>query len=248
MKIHKIAPLALTVVSLTAWRLHAQAGPSSWTGQAEESVAVLAGKAVRMSALPQRLTASAAGVDAAAADDIPGVRETVRRLAINVARTCADGQPRYVLHSDGPKNGPSVSAAADSLQSDYLYPQASGLRLALDGGGPGAALSIGAAGGTMRVLGTIAAEEGACREYPDTSARLEIASSVAVALSVEPRTGIFRPACYRDPINGFYKLDTWTVLTVSFPQEALTVKTADSAPFPDKETCLEFYGRLKTGR
>lgn len=192
--------------------------------------------------------ALAVAAAAPASADAPGIRETVRSLTISASRTCPGGQPHYALYSIAPKYGPSVSAAGDSLNSDYLYPEANGLLLTLAGDGPGAQLSIGAAGGAMRVLGTIAAEEGPCREYPNASARVEPASGAAIALSVEPRTGIFRPACYHDPINGFYKLDTWTVLTVSFPQEALTVKTADSKAFGDKDKCLDFYGRLKAVR
>ncbi|MDE2141437.1 MAG: hypothetical protein KGJ84_03355 [Elusimicrobia bacterium] len=246
MKFHVLASLALAAACLAAWPRRVQARPLSWTGEAEDSVAEFAGKAASLEAL-QKPRAEAAN-SAAMSADIPGVRETVRSLKASFTRTCVGGLPRYALYPVSQEYGPSVSAAADSLQSDYLYPQMNNLLLTLAGDGPGAALSIGAPDGARRVLGTIAPEGTPCREYPAADVRLDVATGVAVVLSVEPRTGIFRPACYHDPINGFYKLDTWTILTVAFPQETMTIKTADGASFPDKEKCLNYYGRLKTGR
>lgn len=180
--------------------------------------------------------------------DVPGVREDVRSLAVSVARGCDGAIPRYQLASVSASLGPVLSAAASTLDSSYLYPASSGLSLALRGDGPGAELAIIPANGAAHALGTIAAEAGPCRPYPNASVRLEPAANLAAALSVMPRTGIFRPACYKDPINGFRKLDTWTVLTLSFPVETLTVRVEDSRSFPDERSCREYYARLAAGR
>ena len=202
---------------------------------AEDSIAAFSKKAAELRSLPR-------------GSDVPGIRETVRRLEIHVTRSCVGTAPRYVLEPVSAKLGPSLPAYADSLESFYFYPREAGLRLELAGDGPGAALSIGSADGAMRALGTIAHEEGPCRPYSSVLAQLEVASAVTATISVTPRTGIFRPACYKDPINGFHKLDTWTTLTLIFPQEIMAVKIADGKSFHDKQSCLDYHERARTIR
>ena len=211
----------------------AQDGDSSWAAAAMSQ----AGQALK----------SADASPAAPTRDIPKIRESARRMTVSVSITCADGQARYSLRPISAALGPSFSAYANSLQSDSFYPQENGLSLALKDDGDGAALWIGRSGAEMRKLGGIATGAGACRgrdDYVD----LSLDGAVSAGLSVEPRTGIFRPACYKDIINGFYKLDTWTILTLAFPQEALTVKVKDSEPFPDEGACRAFYERVKASR
>lgn len=181
--------------------------------------------------------------------DVAGVRETVRKLTVSVARTCGADGPRYVLQPVAADLGPSLSVSGDSLDSDYLYPQENGLQLVLAGDAPGAALSVRSSGGEARALGTVAAPAtGPCSPYPMSSVEVRLAQGVSAEISVEPRTGIFRPACYKDIINGFYKLDTWTVLTLAFPQETMTVKAKDGMSFPDEPQCRAFYARLMKAR
>ena len=213
----------------------AQAQTDAEFSRAEESVAVFYRKSAELRSLPQ-------------GPDVPGIRETVRRLEIHVSRTCVGTAPRYALKPVAPDLGPSLPAYADSLTSWYFYPNEAGLRLDLAGDGPGAALSIGSAEGTLHALGTIAHEEGPCRPYSSVQARLEIAAGVTATISVAPRTGFFRPACYKDPINGFHKLYTWTVLTIVLPQETLTVRTADGMSFHNKQSCLDYYERAKANQ
>jgi hypothetical protein len=227
-------------VALILWALgtmpcRAQTPAEPEFARVEESVAALAKKASELRSLPQ-------------GPDVPGIRETVRRLEIHVSRTCIGTAPRYALKPVAPDLGPSLPAYADSLTSWYFYPNEAGLRLDLAGDGPGAALSIGSAEGALHALGTIAHEEGPCRPYSSVQARLEIAAGVAATISVAPRTGFFRPACYKDPINGFHKLDTWTVLTIVLPQETLTVRTADGMSFHNKQSCLDYYERAKANQ
>lgn len=180
--------------------------------------------------------------------DAPEIRERVRRLAVHVSRTCAGTDARYELQPVSADLGPSLSAEAGALKSDYFYPKDAGLSLELSGDGPGAALSVRSEQGPPRRLGTLAREEGPCRPYPSVLAGLETAGGVSATISVEPRTGFFRPACYKDPVNGFHKLDIWTVLTLIFPQEIMTVKSADGMSFRDKQSCLDYYERARTNR
>lgn len=180
----------------------------------------------------------------AASADVPGVREEVRSLEVSVSRTCVGNGPRYALYPITAGMGPALSATAASLQSSYLYPLENGLSLSLSGDGPGAALAITSADGAASVLGTIIPEEGPCREYPAATARIALASGVSAALLVQPRTGILRPACYKDIINGYYKLDTWTVLTLSSSGQTMMVRTKDSAAFRDEGACRAYYARL----
>ncbi len=183
---------------------------------------------------------------ASAPADVAGVRETVRKLTVSVSRTCGAEGPRYALQPVSADLGPALSASGESLSSEYLYPQESGLQLVLAGDAPGAALSVRSRGGEARALGTIMGPEPrqSCSPYPMSSVEVRLAPGVAASISVAPRTGIFRPACYKDIINGFYKLATWTILTLAFPQETLTVKTKDGMSFPDEPQCRAFYARL----
>jgi len=183
----------------------------------------------------------------AAPVDIPGVRESVRSLAVGLTRTCERGRPRYTFAPIASGDGPALLARAATLESSYLYPETNGLRLTLSGDGEGATLSIGPKKGPGRPLGTIAAEEGACRPYPAAVVRLDLADGASAALAVVPRPGIFRPACYKDPINGFYKLDIWKILMVIVSGEMMLVRTPDGASFPDELACRMYYARLPDG-
>jgi len=217
--------------------VRAQGSDASWAAPAT----IQADQALKSSAARQALAAASS---AAPIQDVPKIRETVRRLTVSVEINCADEKAGYALRPVSADLGPSFSAYGASLQSDYLYPQKSGLSLALKVDGAAAALWIGNSETAMRKLGTIVPAAGVCRaRSADTDLSLDAA--VSAALSVETRPGLFRPACYKDIINGFYKLDTWTVLTLAFPEGPLTVKTADSEAFPDESTCRSFYEQVK---
>lgn len=231
MMTRKITALVLVACATTTTGSHrAQAQTVAEFSRAEEAVAAFA----RTAAVVRQKTRI---------PDAPGVRETVHRLAVHVSRTCGGASPRYALQPVSADLGPSLSAYAEGLKSDYFYPDEANLRLELAGDGPGAAVSIRSEQGPPRPLGTIAPEEGPCRPYSSVLAVLQPAAGVSATISVEPRTGFLRPACYKDPVNGLRKLDTWTILALVFPQETMTVKTADGMSFRDKQSCLDFYER-----
>ena len=140
------ASVALILWALGTMPCRAQTPAEPEFARAEESVAALAKKASELRSLPQ-------------GPDVPGIRETVRRLEIHVSRTCVGTAPRYALKPVAPDLGPSLPAYADSLTPWYFYPNEAGLRLDFAGDGPGAALSIGSAERALHALGTIAHEE-----------------------------------------------------------------------------------------
>lgn len=188
---------------------------------------------------------------AAETSDRRGVRQRLRSLAVSVARTCDVDGPRYALQPVSAELGPVLWAAGDSLASDYLYPLENGLQLSLAGDVPGAALTVRSAQGEPRLLGTFTASSsgpGPCWPYPMSMAELRLADGVAATISLAPRTGILRPACYKDAVNGFYKLDVWAVLSLSFPQETMTIKAKDSRSFPDRDSCRAFHARIRDPR
>jgi len=173
--------------------------------------------------------------------DVPGIREAVSRLTVGV--NCVAGNAGYSLRPISADLGPALSAYGASLQSEYLYPQKNGLSLALKDDGGGTALWIGASDAEMRKVGELVPDAGGCvHGYADLDLRLD--GAVTAALSIEPRLGIFSPACYKNITEGFYELNTWTVLTLSFPEGPLTVKTVDSKAFSNKGDCRAFYEQL----
>ncbi|MDE2291440.1 MAG: hypothetical protein KGL53_05100, partial [Elusimicrobia bacterium] len=73
------------------------------------------------------------------------------------------------------------------------------------------------------------------------------AAALRATVWVQPRTGIFSPPCYKDVVNGFYELDTWTALTLSSGGRSETIKVKDGMSFKDAASCRAYYGRAGAG-
>ncbi len=191
------------------------------------------------------MDASAAGVP------VRGPQPVVQ-AELSFSRTCADGTPRYALADVSKDLGPSLDITTEKSKIGYLYVLEAGYRPIMDADQPGAPIFLSDASTGNRLPFAVLdpkdippCRSGGGREYA-SPVRIRLEPSVRAELEIKPRTGIFRPACYKNVTTGAYKLDLWNILTLKLPDRKIEVKSADSESFQDEEECRRFYEAMKS--
>lgn len=176
--------------------------------------------------------------------------EPVVGLSVDVKYRCEGGRYRYELGERSASLGPALAAAGGRFNAGYLYPSEAGYSVLLEGTAPGARVSLADKGGKpVLPVGTVAPEEPGCAyegAQGYTMVRIAVEGPAQAVLETKARTGILRPACYKNITEGIYVQELWKTLRLSWPQGSVELKESDSEVFRDREKCMDFY-RWLTG-
>lgn len=188
----------------------------------------------------------------ASASDLP-VRGPlpVTDVNISVAVLCRGGQYSYAVEDVSPDLGPALSVSTGKSEAGYLYLSEAGYQIHMEGDGTGAKLFLSDPSvGNRLPFAVLDPATPQCRfegSRGRTYERIRLHSSVRAELEVKPRTGIIRPACYKNVIVGGYVLELWKHLRFALSDREIKVKSADSANFGDKDECRKYHETLKKG-